>query len=1054
MPELGTPSGEKVPEKGARYSAFISYRHNDRDTAVAAAVQEDLEHFSVPREIRERTGIKRFSRIFRDASELQISESLSDRLEEALDASDFLIVICSPSYRESVWCLHEIEYFLRTHGTDRVLCVLSEGEPPAVFPDLLMRSGEPFACDYRGRRRDARRLELPRLASAMLGCEYEELVRRQEQYRRRRLLTLLAVIVLMTGTAIAYLLYSNARITENYRNAQRQESRTLAEQSLNQLASMNRFAAIRTALRALPDGETDRPVTAEALYALTKASGAYTVPYEFAETWRIDENADFVRMSVDEAGEYLFALDSAGVMHVWSLRERAAVSDFSMFGTETARDFVQGPGRLLVAWTAEGIKAWDLLTGETAWQQELNYNVYGTVRVSRDLEFAAAADNDAVQVMRAADGTPVASLRLPEDAEGYVYDTEWSPDGSRIAVRLRADQQYRTGIFSVDDGSFVLTDPSCADMAGMRFISDDRLITVAVPDRGTSFRSQDAVYLFCNSADVRCFAADGTLLWETQVPYTQPDLLTQIQPVTVGGRSLILVSASNAISLIDPDSGGIVDRYEMDGTIARVLYAGEKMILAVTEEGRLAYIWPEDGETALGTQFPAGLSDAAAVSEADPDRCFILKDGNIQFYEMTYDDGLVLLSDGGLTDGVIGSVHSAGAMAAATLGELVFYDLGSMRETSRTAQGDDVTYIPAGLTKKGSAAVLAVHTDTGEREVLLYTMPEGSLLGRRALPGRDAYAAYGYLEQIADIYPEDALTRTRMLLSAEYTGPCDVCMQDGYVYVLDGPQDEGVASFAVRRIDPDDGSEETFEVRPETEVALCYDRNGLLPSPIFLSPGGKMLYTVVTDVQDGVQRHLVADLAGGSSYMDRSAVVVGSRMADWSGDGSLLAVKGEDAVRILTADGQLSGSIGFEGQEPISMAWEGSKLLVVFPDGALRRYDGEGRPLGMSQLSFTDAGYMDTNSFSFRFSGRGTVILYDGTADMFGPAEYGTYPCCSVPEKCFDYLEEQDAFAVTCSSPSSAGDDGALHAGLFVRRSTGELCRRAEQILTGTGSAE
>jgi hypothetical protein len=120
-----------------RYNAFISYRRTEHDTAVAKEIQNSLERFRVPRGIRSSSGKERIDLIFRDQEELSITSNLSRRIEDALKASEYLIVICSPGYKQSVWCLHELETFLELRGPEHVLCVLSEGEPPEVFPDLL-----------------------------------------------------------------------------------------------------------------------------------------------------------------------------------------------------------------------------------------------------------------------------------------------------------------------------------------------------------------------------------------------------------------------------------------------------------------------------------------------------------------------------------------------------------------------------------------------------------------------------------------------------------------------------------------------------------------------------------------------------------------------------------------------------------------------------------------------------------------------------------------------------------------------------------------------------
>ena len=210
-----------------------------------------------------------------EASSFKRFENVEMQIEDALKASEYLIVICSPGYKQSVWCLHELETFLELRGPEHVLCVLSEGEPPEVFPDLLRHGKEevtaedgtkitveteiePLACDYRGDFRAARRTELPRLAAVLLGCQYDELVMRRERYRRRRLAAAFSVTTVLAAAAISWLIWSNAQISKNYRQSLISESRLLAMKSLDEYDTQDRLQALSDALQALPTEERDR----------------------------------------------------------------------------------------------------------------------------------------------------------------------------------------------------------------------------------------------------------------------------------------------------------------------------------------------------------------------------------------------------------------------------------------------------------------------------------------------------------------------------------------------------------------------------------------------------------------------------------------------------------------------------------------------------------------------------------------------------------------------------------------------------------------------------
>lgn len=83
-----------------KYWAFISYSH--RDKKWGDWLHRSIETFKVPSHIAGQDGRdgkvpKRLFPVFRDRDELPTSGNLGANIEEALRASRYLIVICSPS---------------------------------------------------------------------------------------------------------------------------------------------------------------------------------------------------------------------------------------------------------------------------------------------------------------------------------------------------------------------------------------------------------------------------------------------------------------------------------------------------------------------------------------------------------------------------------------------------------------------------------------------------------------------------------------------------------------------------------------------------------------------------------------------------------------------------------------------------------------------------------------------------------------------------------------------------------------------------------------------
>ena len=87
--------------KTDRYDAFISYRHCEPDSGIASRLQKKLEGFRLPKDIAEKVGRNRLSRIFRDETEFAVADDLTQAINEALLNSDYLIAVCSPEYLKS-----------------------------------------------------------------------------------------------------------------------------------------------------------------------------------------------------------------------------------------------------------------------------------------------------------------------------------------------------------------------------------------------------------------------------------------------------------------------------------------------------------------------------------------------------------------------------------------------------------------------------------------------------------------------------------------------------------------------------------------------------------------------------------------------------------------------------------------------------------------------------------------------------------------------------------------------------------------------------------------
>jgi WD40 repeat protein len=160
------------------YSAFISYSHT-ADATLAGALQSALHRFAKP------WYKLRALHIFRDQTNLSVNPALWSSIRDALDQSQFYILLASPEAAASPWVEKEAAYWVGRNGPSHILLVLTGGtlewdkssaafksEPTNALPPGLLRTfpEEPLFLDLRWVRDGGARLRMrePRFHEAVL----------------------------------------------------------------------------------------------------------------------------------------------------------------------------------------------------------------------------------------------------------------------------------------------------------------------------------------------------------------------------------------------------------------------------------------------------------------------------------------------------------------------------------------------------------------------------------------------------------------------------------------------------------------------------------------------------------------------------------------------------------------------------------------------------------------------------------------------------------------------------------------------------------------------
>ena len=190
-----------------KYRAFFSYAR--ADDKIASWLWGRLDRYRTPKDWVGTEGKlgptpEKLHPIFRDRTDLGSGGQITAELQGALEDSERLIVLCTPTSAKSFWVNHEVETFLRLGRENRIFPTIAAGEPDSGNPEA-----ECFPPALRGKAllaADLREIKLPtgqmigdgrdsgslKLIAGLLGLPLDALVRR-ERRRQRILMTALAI---------------------------------------------------------------------------------------------------------------------------------------------------------------------------------------------------------------------------------------------------------------------------------------------------------------------------------------------------------------------------------------------------------------------------------------------------------------------------------------------------------------------------------------------------------------------------------------------------------------------------------------------------------------------------------------------------------------------------------------------------------------------------------------------------------------------------------------------------------------------------------------------
>ncbi|MCR5357992.1 MAG: TIR domain-containing protein [Lachnospiraceae bacterium] len=628
--------------ENVKYDAFISYRHCELDSFISENLHKKLESYRMPASVIKKLdpAKTKIERVFRDEAELPLSNNLSDPISEALDNSEFLIVICTPRLPQSQWCKKEIETFVETHDRQHVLLVLAEGEPEESFPDILMydyvtakdENGndikvrvdrEPLAADCRGDNNKQRLKALDnvvlKLCAAMFNLNYDDLKQRhRERQIRRRLIAMSAALAIVTVFAVTCLSFiikisrQNKIISDKYAGAMASASEDLLSRGL-------RKDAIYAVRNVLPANE-NKGYNAEAYKALVKGIAPYEVENTYFPSDIIKSPKDARGFSVSEdksmalinCGGYFTVIDIAGDTEL--CRIESDLSDSAVFD-DTGVTYID---------SGLQVKHLDPKTGAETVLADGGFDLYYSPASKVTLVFFSDGIGGYKNLAEDffigfADSRDVGPENMIDDPDYLIEDVFITDDGKYAAFAVSGFDNAWYGLIDISEGRF----KKCLradDIEVCCVGTDGKMLYICYEDESDNMDSTEVSIMealdISSGKTVSCdipgygffnmvFGDNGILLMSDNLSYILDEDLNMLSNITGYTEAVCGIASEEGFMILDVNGrmftdgvySGVGKSYSLyghndDSRLSHAVYKDDEFFVIPDDTGRLVKYSP------------------------------------------------------------------------------------------------------------------------------------------------------------------------------------------------------------------------------------------------------------------------------------------------------------------------------------------------------------------------------------------------------------------------------------------------------------------------------
>lgn len=318
------------------YYAFISYNREDEGWAIW--LQHELDKYHLPEKLVGIDGVRQSLRpVFRDIDELSAG-NLPKQIQNALENSQNLIVVCSPNSASSEWVNKEIMTFVSLGKTDRIFPFIVEGgSPKDYYPPAILELPESKERYGGNVHESGKNAAFVKIVAGMLGLGFDTLWQRYEREKEEE----------------------EHKLREQRNDLLHIQSQYVAEIAGKIIEGGNSYLARRLLLEVLPKdlNNPNRPYTPEAESFLRKA-----ILNDCAII--ADHKSSVIGLDVSPDGKRIVSSSWDGTIRIWDSRTGKQLGDSIVVG-DINRPFpvsFSPDGKYIMSASDGIIRIWDAET--------------------------------------------------------------------------------------------------------------------------------------------------------------------------------------------------------------------------------------------------------------------------------------------------------------------------------------------------------------------------------------------------------------------------------------------------------------------------------------------------------------------------------------------------------------------------------------------------------------------------------------------------------------------------------------------------------------------